>query len=119
MKSATFICLLLISACQNETNKSQIKTNFLKDSLRNSLIGKWGGQNESGPVLRITFDSIYYYQENKSYTYNIVGSDLIIERGEFQPKLKDITVKLDTLFFYQNESLGDEVYSEVRAYRYK
>lgn len=89
------------------------------DSLKNSLIGKWGGEEENSCVWEITQDSIYYYDQNKSYPYTILEKDLVIKMGESQPKLKDISVKKDTLFFYTRVSMENEVYGLTKAFRCK
>ena len=109
--------LLLIQSCQN--NHSSVKAISRVDSFRNSLIGKWGGLNESEPVWRISHDSIYNYEQNKSYPYEIIGNDLVFDNGLSKPNLKDITVINDTLFYHMKASLDKEIYITVRGFRYR
>lgn len=115
LKSVFF--LLLIYSCQNGNLNAKIVSRI--DSFRNSLIGKWGGPDESGPALKITHDSIYYYNENKSYPYEIIGNDLVFDNGQSKPHFKNISVMKDTLFFYLKASVEHEAYIMVRATRYK
>ncbi len=63
IKNGFFICLLIITGCQQK-QEGNIKLSRV-DSLKNSLIGKWRGLNESRPVFKITRDSIYSYAHNK------------------------------------------------------
>ena len=39
-------------------------------------------------------------RKNKSYPYTILENDLVINMGALQPRLKNISVKKETLFFY-------------------
>jgi hypothetical protein len=116
MKKQFFIFLLLFTACQQK--KPAIIKISIEDSFRNSLIGKWGGLNESHPVWKISHDSVYYYSQNKSYPYSIAGNDLIIDEGLEQPLLKNVSVIKDTLFFYSIVSTEEEIYQVVRSFRY-
>ncbi|MGI8634259.1 MAG: hypothetical protein ACR2KZ_02535 [Segetibacter sp.] len=117
MKNTIIICLLVIMGCKDKTqaNIEISKT----DSFKNSLIGKWGGSEENGCVWEITRDSLYYYDQNKSYPYAIVGNDLVINMGESKPRLKDVSVKRDTLFFYTKVSMEKEIYGLTKAFRCK
>jgi hypothetical protein len=117
MKSSFIICLLIITSCQRAKN-DHIEISRA-DSMKNSLIGKWGGLNERTPVWKFSHDSIYYYDQDKSYPYSIIGNDLVINMGEKQPKLKNIAVYKDTLFFYTIISSEKEVYGLTKAFRYK
>lgn len=112
----TIIFLIFIYSCKGTDPK--VKTISRIDSLKNSLIGKWGGLDESKPVLRITHDSIYYYNQNKSYPYEIAGNDLVINNGLSKPHLRNISVIKDTLFFETRVSIEEEIYGIVKAFRH-
>ena len=43
-------------------------------------------------------------RKNKSYPYIILENDLVINMGALQPRLKNISVKKETLFFYLSVS---------------
>ena len=43
-------------------------------------------------------------QKNKSNPYTILENDLVINMGALQPRLKNISVKKETLFFYLSVS---------------
>ncbi len=111
------MCMFFFTSCkQNKTSVIQISR---EDSFRNSLIGKWGGLNEGNPVWKISYDSVFYYNQNKSYPYSIAGNDLIIDEGPAQPLFKNISVHKDTLLYYVRVSLEEEIYMVVRSFRYK
>lgn len=81
-------------------------------SLRDSLIGKWGGLGESIPVFEIRKDSIYYVQPSTAYPYKIINRDFIIYFPDHKGLLQSIRVDHDTIFFYDDFGLA-------RAYRSK
>ena len=83
------------------------------DDLKTKLIGHWGGLGEDGPVWEIKNDSIYYYQEKKTYPYQIVDKDLVIERPESKGVLRNISVTKDAMIFY------DEQGFQIKGYRFK
>lgn len=111
------IFLMFIYSCKGTDAK--IKTISSIDSFKNSLIGKWGGADESEPVWRITHDSFYYYDQNKSYPYEIIGNDLVINDGLSKAHLRNISVNKDTLFFETRISLEKEIYGVVMGFRHK
>ena len=117
MKTNFVILLLIIVSCQNKESTSNRISR--QDSFKSSLIGKWGGLNEDKPIWKITHDSIYYYEQNQSYLYSIVGNDLVIYLGKNHPSLKNISVNQDTLFFYLKANVEKDVYILTKAYRYK
>lgn len=77
---------------------------------KNSLIGKWGGLDEDGPVWRITHDSIYNFGDNKNCPYEIIGNDLVFDDGQSKPHLRNISVIKNTLFFEIRVSIEKEIY---------
>ena len=56
-------------------------------------------------------------RKNKSYPYVILENDLVINMGALQPRLKNISVNKETLFFYLNVSEGKEIYRLTKAFR--
>ena len=113
----TIFFLVLVSSCRN--NSSKVSAIPRVDSIKSSLIGKWGGSDESGAVWRITHDSIYSYNDNKSYPYEIIGNDLVFYNGQSKPHLRNISVIKDTLFFESRVSLENEIYGVVKSFRNK
>jgi len=81
------------------------------DALRNNILGLWGGLNEDSPVWKITADSIYYFQEGKTYPYTLYVDSLVIRFPDHLYSLKHITVIGDTMVF------KDEV-GKMYAYRF-
>jgi hypothetical protein len=98
---------MFISCANEKDNSSEI------DKLKNKLIGKWGGLEEKAPVFSITFDSIYYYDRLKSYSYEVLNGDMIINFPTSKAILKRVTVVNDTMFFF------DEFPDTIRAFRYQ
>jgi len=113
MKLICVLCILLFASCNSKTSNKLTKQESKVDSLKNTLLGQWGGLGENSPVLKINIDSIYYYEENKSYPYKIVDKDLIIERLETKGVLRNISVNKDTLIFYDEQGLT------TKGYRFK
>ena len=114
MKFFYILTLLYFGSCDTQKTHSRTEDKLNKaDSLKSRLLGKWGGLGEDSPVWEIKLDSIYYYQENKSYPYQIMENDLVIERGGSSGILSDISVVEDTLNFYDEQGLS------IKAYRFK
>ena len=111
------ICSLFLLGCSSQKTESNKISRI--DSLKNSIVGKWGGPDNSGIVWQITHDSIYFYDRNQAYYYSIIGNDMVIDLEPNKKRLKDITVTKDTLFFKDRVSLEHEIYGIVTAYRYK
>jgi hypothetical protein len=115
MKFKVIICLLIIIACKdkNQPNFEISRT----DSIKNTLIGKWGDESNCG--WEITVDSFHNYEQDKSYPYKIAENDLVVDTGQSQFILKDVSVKEDTLFFLSRVSTEREIYGVVKAFRCK
>ncbi|HEX4876774.1 MAG TPA: hypothetical protein VFV31_08900 [Chitinophagaceae bacterium] len=112
MNFISLITILLFVGCTSQ--RSEDSNNIAKiDSLKTTLLGQWGGLGEASPVLEIKSDSIYYFEEKKSYPYEIIGTDLVIRRAEYIGVLKNISVLQDTMTFY------DEQQFSIKAYRFK
>lgn len=113
MKYIFFSTLLIFFLSCNNQDSAPTQKNLLNDSLKNSLLGKWGGLGENEPVWEIKKDSIYYYEEGKSYYYFILRGDFIIKRLNSSVALKNIHVYKDTLFFLDDQGLT------IKGYRFK
>ena len=56
-------------------------------------------------------------QKNKSNPYTILENDLVINMGALKPRLKNISVNKETLFFYLSVSEEKEIYELTKAFR--
>lgn len=106
--------VLFFNSCNQKTYNSSVY-HYVNDSLKNSLIGNWGGLNESIPVWNIKMDPIYYYERSKAYSYKIINNDLIINLPTSQGILKNIYVIIikDTIFFLDAQG------NQIKGYRIK
>ena len=68
-----------------------------RDSLKNRIIGYWGGMGEDSPVWEITADSIYYFNVKTSYPYKLFQDSLVISFPDHSASLPFITVISDTI----------------------
>ncbi len=95
-----FLIILIFASCNHDNNTDKKKSDLTNptDSLISRIVGKWGGEN-SHPVWEITKDSMYYFNEKKSYYYLIHKKDMIVLYKEGPFMLGDIHVLKDTLFF--------------------
>ena len=82
----------------------------LEYTLETRIIGNWGGKNEGSPIWLFSKDSIYYYQFQKSFKYEIINQDLFIEFNDNITVLKDISIIEDTLYFKDESNLKIEAY---------
>jgi hypothetical protein len=112
MKLFFAILAVFIYSCIQKTAPDS-GSQLVNDSLKKTLVGKWGGLNESIPIWDIQVDSIYYYDRSKAYSYEIINDDLIINLPGSKGVLKNIFVIKDTVFFL------DEQGNQVRGYRFK
>lgn len=104
---------IFLLSCNSQDHKNFTKNTITVNSLKNNLLGSWGGLGESIPVLEIGIDSIYYYQEKKAYPYKVVDRNLIIERTESKGVLRNISVIEDTMIFYDEQGLL------IKGYRFR
>jgi hypothetical protein len=111
--SLYILLLTLFPYCNNQSHNDVPKKANSIDSLKNILLGNWGGLGESSPVWEIRIDSIYYHQEKKAYSYKIIDSKLIIYRDENNAVFENLSVVKDTLMF------TDDIGIKVRAYKFK
>ncbi|HEY8688533.1 MAG TPA: hypothetical protein VIM07_04800 [Chitinophagaceae bacterium] len=109
MKIIFLLITILLVSCSEQTQSTNKLTH--EDSLKNDLIGQWGGLGEDSPVWDFKKDSIYYYNRSASYPYRIINQDLIIYLPESKGILKNIRVVKDTLFFIDDQGLP------VKGYR--
>lgn len=117
MKYVYIICFLFIVSCQQNEQISQ-RTLILND-FKSNLIGKWGGFDKDTPIWKISTDSIYFYNDKRSYIYKLKDSSLFIEEISNIPMMKNITIDKDTLFFYSRASVDKEVYMLTKVFRHK
>jgi hypothetical protein len=112
MKVLPIIVIIFFIGCNTRQGESQFHIKTAPDSLNQSLIGKWGGLNETTPVWNIKLDSIYYYSEHKSYPYKISKGDLFIYRDSTVGILRNISVTKDTMQFQDPPGV------RINAYRF-
>lgn len=93
------IATLLVSCNERPKDIKKMQPNPQNDSLRVTLIGKWGGLNEKSPVWIIRKDSIYYFERSTAYPYNIINHEFIIYFPDHKGLLRNIRVDHDTIFF--------------------
>ncbi len=114
MKIPLYIIIIFFISCNSDSHNNNLSPKSIKtDSVKAALIGIWGGDDQDYPVWNITQDSIYYFDRNKSYAYNIIGKDLIIKFPESDGHLREISVIQDTMIFYDAPGLP------IKAYRIK
>ena len=114
MKYTIAFILFISTSCNNQNSKNkEIIHDTRVTSLESKLIGEWGGLGEDKPIWRISNDSIYYFQENESYPYQILDNNLIIERNDAKAVLRNISVELDTLKFEDPPGIV------IKGYRFK
>jgi hypothetical protein len=114
MKLIWVIAFLFYVSCNTQNSNDATTKKVMKvDSLKTKLLEHWGGLGEDSPVWEIKNDSIYYYQEKKTYPYQIIGKDLVVERPESKGVLRNISVVSDTMIFYDEQGLP------IKGYRFK
>ncbi len=98
--------MILFTGCNNpEVDDKSAKIYTKVDTLKNKMIGRWGGLGEDSSVWEIRIDSIYYFQQRKTYPYKMLNNDLIIDRKESKGILRNISVIADTMTFYTEEGI--------------
>lgn len=113
MKIVCISFFIFFVGCNNADTNEKTKHHTNVDTIKNKLLGQWGGLGEDSAVWEISFDSIYYLQEKKSYPYKIVGNDLVVERNESKGFLRNISVIEDTMTFNDEQGLA------TKGYRFK
>lgn len=100
MKTIYLLLLLLIVSCNGDpmVKKNTSQESPITDSLKTTIIGRWGGLGEKYPVLEIRKDSIYFFDRKESFPYTISKGNLIIGFPDSKVALINIHVKGDTLF---------------------
>lgn len=76
-------------------------------------MGKWGGLGEDDPVMRIDKDSVFYFGILKSYPYQWVDRNLVIDcSNDFGRKniLGSISINNDTMYFLMDNKFWDRIY---------
>jgi hypothetical protein len=103
----------MVLSCNTQDGSEIDKKPNKFDSLKNNIIGLWGGLGEDSPVLEIRADSIYYFQKSASYLYKLYKDSLVIYFPDHSAVLKDVSVYKDTLIFKDNMDF------KTYAYRFK
>ena len=112
MKILNILIIVSILSC-NSKNKSSVELTH-QDTLKNNILGVWGGASkENPPAFEIRKDSIYYFNRDSAYSYNIVNNDMIINFPHSKAMYGNIYAIKDTLFF--SEGPG----TLIRGYRFK
>ncbi len=111
MPLKTILLLVLIFALSCNNSQTTNDTKF--DGLQTKIIGLWGGLGEDSPVWQIKKDSIYYFEEKKSYACRLDDGSLSINYNGRTFFLKDISVIEDTLIFYDEHNI------KTFAYRFR
>lgn len=86
--------------CTMGCNNPNAKLSSNNDNLGEKIIGLWGGLEENEPVWKITPDSIYYFSEQKSYSYKLYRDSLEVNYKEGPFYLWNLSVIQDTLIFF-------------------
>src|SRR4051794_7455350 len=105
-----FVIITFSISCISHTELSNHQTK--SDSLRNTLIGKWGGLGNK-PTFQIKQDSIYFFEQSTAYSYKIINHDMVIHYPQIEGVLRNIYVLKDTLFFSNEEGV------QMRGFRKK
>jgi len=101
---ALLVCLTI--GCKTSTEKQNLEDEIKKtDSLKSTLIGKWGGPDMKSTAFEITKDSFIHINDKKSYKYELKNGNLLFQRGEYENNFINIHTSGDTLKFYQD--MGD------------
>lgn len=101
MKKAVILILVFSSCKQSSIKNKQGSLDKVNDSLISTLVGKWGARTGE-PVWEIARDSMYYFEEGKSYAYTIHSKDMVVKYKGSPFVLANIKVSKDTLFFTAN-----------------
>jgi hypothetical protein len=101
-KTTLSLLLCIILTC---CNSSDIPKHTNPNSLQKNIIGKWGGAEGESAIWEIKSDSIYYFEEQKSYACRLSGDSLMVDYKEGTFYLRDITVVNDTMVFYDESGL--------------
>ncbi len=103
MKTICFLSLVFFISCNEQSSLKTEVSNKLshEDSLKFSLIGKWG--DFENPMWDFKIDSIYYFEPSITYPYKIIDNDLVIYFPESQGVLRNIRVIKDTLLWLDDQ----------------
>jgi hypothetical protein len=109
MKFLPILFFIFLAGCSTQRQKIDPRTY----SIKNRIIGKWGGLGEDSPVLRIDKDSVFYFGILKSYPYQWVDRSLVIDCSiDFGRKsiLGSISINNDTMYYLLDNKLWDKIY---------
>jgi hypothetical protein len=120
LKIYLLYALLLGVGCRDTSNTGDKDHKFITepdmsnyDSLRQKILGKWGGI-EGPPGLDIREDSIYYYQLNVTRPYFFKGDTLLIKFLD-----RDTIITLGKIMFDHDTLIWEKQGVRTYAYRYK
>lgn len=109
----TLLILFFCFSCNNQGTHDAIVKTGETDSLRNQIVGYWGGLGEDNPVWKITRDSIYYFEHQASYPYELYKDRMVIIFTDHSATLKYLSVNEDTLKW------KDEFNLNIYGYRFQ
>lgn len=109
LKKFSLSTFLILVSCNYHVADSNSKL----DSLKKNVVGFWGGPGEDSPIWKITTDSVYYFDQKKSYLYKLYDDSLVLYLTGNNVALNDFDVKGDTLSF------KNEVGIKISAIRLK
>jgi hypothetical protein len=94
----SFLAIFIFSCESNKVSEIDINELNRIDSTKKSLIGRWGGPNDTKSVFEITIDSITI-GDGITYKYDIIGKDLFFLKEQDSLRLVQIKVVKDTISF--------------------
>ena len=115
MKYILIILLNFLIACESKNKgKPTVSQPTSFETTKIKLLGYWGGMETNLPTWKISNDSIKFVDENKTYDYQFINGDMIINRTDSKLIFSNISIVGDTLIFYPH---GPD--SETRTFRIK
>ena len=115
MKYILIILLNFLIACESKNKgKTTVSQPTSFETTKIKLLGYWGGMETNLPTWKISNDSIKFVDENKTYDYQFINGDMIINRTDSKLIFSNISIVGDTLIFYPH---GPD--SETRTFRIK
>ena len=111
-KKISLLLFVIYTSC-NHHHSPMIVENSNIDTLKNKIIGLWGGLGEDSAVWNIKADSIYYLQQSAAYPYKLIADSLMIYFPDHTATLHNLSAIQDTLTF--KDGMGFKTF----AYRFK
>ena len=113
MKITCLFIALIFVGCQDQLNSSQrlrLPLTYF-DSLKMTIIGRWGPLGDDVPIWDIRKDSFYIFDRSTAYFYKLSNDSLIIDLDSSKHVLHNLIVDRDTLIF------SDEPGTKIRFFR--